>query len=126
MLQFTDQSTDPDGAADIVSWSWDLGDGMTSTTQNHTHTYNTAATFTVRLIVTDSQGQTGTAIKSVTVSMGGQPPPPPARGSSLKSFDTNNNNIIDDAEFFAIIDAWIAGQIDDATFFQAVASISMS
>ena len=46
-------------------------------------------------------------------------PPPSGGGSSLKSFDKNNNNRIDDDEFFAIIDAWIAGQIDDQTFFQA-------
>lgn len=48
------------------------------------------------------------------------PTPPPTGGpSSLKSFDTNSNNLIDDSEFFAIIDAWIAGQLDDATFFKA-------
>lgn len=40
--------------------------------------------------------------------------------STLKSFDINNNNLIDDPEFFAIIDAWIAGQINDSIFFQAV------
>ena len=28
--------------------------------------------------------------------------------------------MIDDPEFFDIIDAWIAGQIDDSTFFQAI------
>jgi hypothetical protein len=48
------------------------------------------------------------------------PPPPPPGGTTLQSFDTNNNNLIDDPEFFAIIDAWIAGQLSDTLFFQAV------
>ncbi len=48
------------------------------------------------------------------------PAPPPAGQTSLRDFDTNNNDLIDDGEFFAIIDAWVAGQIDNATFFQGV------
>lgn len=51
---------------------------------------------------------------------GGFPPPPPSGGGTLRSYDTNNNNIIDDPEFFNIIDAWIAGQLNDQVFFQAV------
>jgi len=47
---------------------------------------------------------------------------PPGGGllSTLKRFDANGNNLIDDGEFFAIIDAWIAGQLDNDTFFKAV------
>lgn len=46
---------------------------------------------------------------------------PPGGGfSPLKRFDINNNDLIDDPEFFQIIDAWIAGQLDDRTFFQAI------
>lgn len=119
-IQFTDQSTDPDGATDIASWSWDFGDGTTSTMQNPTHTYNVAATFTVRLIVTDNAGNQGTAIKGVAVNPTGTPPPPTGGTMDLESFDTNNNGVIDDPEFFAIIDAWVAGQIDNVLFFQAV------
>lgn len=48
------------------------------------------------------------------------PSPPPTGGpSSLKNFDANSNDRIDNEEFFAIIDAWIAGQLDNATFFKA-------
>ncbi len=54
----------------------------------------------------------------------GQPPspglPPPAASLPLEGFDENNNDILDDNEFFAVIDAWIAEQIDDATFFRAI------
>ncbi|MBU4256596.1 MAG: PKD domain-containing protein, partial [Candidatus Thermoplasmatota archaeon] len=37
-IQFTDTSTDVDGT--IVSWSWQFGDGVTSTLQNSTHQYS--------------------------------------------------------------------------------------
>ncbi len=54
--------------------------------------------------------------------IGGTPgtQPPPSGGSSLKSFDVNNNDLIDNEEFFAIIDYWMAGLIDNATFFKAI------
>ena len=50
----------------------------------------------------------------------GPPSPPRPGGGTLKSFDVNNNDLIDDAEFFAIIDAWINGQLDDVLFFDAI------
>ncbi len=47
-VNFTDAST---GSAGITSWSWDFGDGTTSTDQNPTHTYNTIGTYDVSLTV---------------------------------------------------------------------------
>jgi hypothetical protein len=41
-------------------------------------------------------------------------------GGTLKSYDMNNNNLLDDPEFFNIIDAWIASIIGDQMFFVAV------
>jgi gliding motility-associated-like protein len=58
---FTDGSTNPS------LWGWDFGDGGTGTTQNPTHTYTTAGTFNVTLIVTDSKGCTASVTKPVTV-----------------------------------------------------------
>lgn len=46
----------------ISQWSWNFGDGATSTAQNPTHTYNLAGSYTVSLTVT---GADGTASKSV-------------------------------------------------------------
>ncbi len=48
---------------------------------------------------------------------------PPSAGKRvlrLKRFDRNGNDLLDDPEFFAIIDAWVARELDDATFFLAI------
>jgi subtilisin len=63
---FTDTSTDSDGTID--GWSWNFGDGNTSTVQNPVHTYVADGTYTVSLTVTDNEGATGSTSKSVTVS----------------------------------------------------------
>ena len=65
---FTDTSTDSDGSVD--SWSWDFGDGATSTDQSPSHTYAASGTYTVELTVTDDMGATGSTSQSVTVSDG--------------------------------------------------------
>ncbi len=49
---FTDASTGP-----VTGWSWDFGDGGTSTLQNPPHTYNHAGDYTVSLTVTGPGGE---------------------------------------------------------------------
>jgi len=51
-LQFTDQSTDPDGT--VEEWAWNFGDGSTSTAQNPAHAFMAGGQFVVSLIVTDN------------------------------------------------------------------------
>jgi PKD repeat protein len=58
-------STDSDGT--IASYSWNFGDGSTSTTANPTHAYTTAGTYTAVLTVTDNGGLTDTDNATVTV-----------------------------------------------------------
>ncbi len=50
-VQFTDQST---GAP--TAWSWNFGDGGTSTAQNPSHTYAVAGSYTVTLTVSSAFG----------------------------------------------------------------------
>jgi dipeptidyl aminopeptidase/acylaminoacyl peptidase len=40
--------------------------------------------------------------------------------SSLEDFDADGDSRLNDGEFFAVIDAWVVGQIDDRTLFQAI------
>lgn len=49
-VQFTSQSTN------AVSWSWNFGDGYTSTLENPAHTYQDTGSYIVSLITTDSLG----------------------------------------------------------------------
>jgi gliding motility-associated-like protein len=63
---FTDSST-VGGGATINSWSWSFGDSGMSTSQNPTHNYPGAGTYSVDLIVTSSQGCIDTVSQSVNV-----------------------------------------------------------
>ena len=52
-VQFTDLSSVPGGAS---SWSWDFGDGGTSTVQHPMHTYTADGIYAVRLAVDGAAG----------------------------------------------------------------------
>ncbi|HKC35498.1 MAG TPA: PKD domain-containing protein, partial [Chitinophagaceae bacterium] len=58
-IQFTDQSTVSSGGGIITSWSWNFGDGVTSNSQNPSHTYTAAGFYTVSLLITSSTGCQG-------------------------------------------------------------------
>ena len=63
-VQFTDSTSN-----NPTSWSWDFGDDSTSIEQNPTHTYESAGTYTVSLIATNSAGaDTITKTGYITVS----------------------------------------------------------
>jgi type IV pilus assembly protein PilY1 len=65
IVNFQDSSVSNDG---IVSWSWDFGDGSTSSFQNPpAHEYIREGTYTAMLTVTESDGDTDTATVTVTV-----------------------------------------------------------
>ncbi len=66
-------SSDPDGT--ISSYSWDFGDGTSSTQADPTHTYTAAGTYTAVLTVTDNDGATGTDQVTITVNDAANQPP---------------------------------------------------
>ncbi len=63
-------STDTDGT--IASYAWDFGDGTTGAGAKVAHSYRTAGTYQVQLVVTDDAGATDRAVATVTVTA---PPP---------------------------------------------------
>ena len=69
-VQFTDASNP--GSGSIVSWSWNFGNGATSTLQNPFYTYTVSGTFYVSLTVTNSAGCSKTIVKPafITVATG--------------------------------------------------------
>jgi PKD repeat protein len=60
-VTFTDQST-----GSPFSWSWNFGDGTDSTEQNPKHTYTSAGTYTVNLVVSNANG-TNSKLTTITV-----------------------------------------------------------
>jgi PKD repeat protein len=68
-VSFTDLST-----GSPTSWSWNFGDGGTSTLQSPTHTYSTPGGYTVSLTVGNASGSD---TKSLAGYIGVTPPPAP-------------------------------------------------
>lgn len=62
----------------IVEYSWNFGDGGTGSGVTPSHSFGTAGTYSVVLVVKDDLGQTGTASKTVPVSSNSPSPPPTA------------------------------------------------
>jgi PKD repeat protein len=68
-------SRDADGS--IVGWTWNFGNGVTSSAPNPVHTYTVPGTYTAMLTVTDNAGATSTQAVTITVSA------PPAAASTV-------------------------------------------
>jgi PKD repeat protein len=62
---FADRSTDPDG--NLTAWQWSFGDGEGISARDASHAYQAAGTFTVTLTARDSEGESSSIQKQVTV-----------------------------------------------------------
>ncbi|HGY89785.1 MAG TPA: PKD domain-containing protein [Planctomycetes bacterium] len=77
VVAFSDLST-----GGVTSWSWDFGDGTTSTAQNPSHTYTSAGSFDVTLTVT-GPGGSDTLTKTAYVTATTTPPVADFSGTPL-------------------------------------------
>ena len=111
VASFTDTSTD-DGSID--SWSWDFGDGGSSSQQNPTHSYAVAGSYTVTLTVTDDQGETGNVSQQVTLTAPAANNPPSASFSvNVSELTANFTDSSSDADGNVVSWSWDFG--DGAT-----------
>jgi PKD repeat protein len=60
-------------SASVIHWLWDFGDGTSSNIANPEHIYTVAETYYVTLTVTDTNGCSNTASRTLTVNAGPQP-----------------------------------------------------
>jgi len=97
---FTDESTDSDGS--VVAWSWDFGDGSSSTAQSPAHTYGAAGDYNVTLTVTDDLGATDAETQTVTVAA---PAPPLALTGKRRG---RNRVLLDWTPASVSVDVWRA------------------
>jgi PKD repeat protein len=79
-------STDTDGL--IVGYLWEFGDGATSTDSAAVHTYQAGGTYSVKLTVTDDDGDSTSVTKPVTVTT-----PPPANVPPTAAFTATPNGL---------------------------------
>jgi len=81
---FVNLSTSQDTNDNIIAYTWTFGDGSpTASTPDAAHAYAAASTYTVSLLVIDSQGLRSTATRSVTVTA------PPAVAGPHASFNAS-------------------------------------
>ena len=59
-------STDSDGS--IATYTWDFGDNSAGAGVNPPHSYAAVGTYTVKLVVTDNLGATGTSSQNIAIS----------------------------------------------------------
>lgn len=64
--QFTDETTHPAGVT-LETWSWDFGDGNTSSSQNPGYFYSAAGTYDVTLIVSTNNGCEDTLTQTIII-----------------------------------------------------------
>jgi PKD repeat protein len=64
-ITFTDKSIA--GSSAITQWLWTFGEGTPTTSQNSAHTYTTSGDKTISLTVTDSNGRTSTATRTINI-----------------------------------------------------------
>lgn len=77
-ISFSATASDPDG--DPLGYTWDFGDGLTSTAMSPTHSFTTAGIYLVSLTVNDGKGESASCETDVAIAAA---PPPATDGEAL-------------------------------------------
>ncbi|HXK36848.1 MAG TPA: PKD domain-containing protein, partial [Candidatus Paceibacterota bacterium] len=89
-MNWMDVSVDASGSTDnygpIAAYDWAWGDGMTGSGMMATHTYSAEGWYTIVLTVTDSDGESGTAVMDVEAKMPVLPKAPIAMMTATVSY----------------------------------------
>ncbi|PWJ56040.1 PKD repeat-containing protein [Quadrisphaera granulorum] len=104
-----DASTSKDADGTVASYAWDFGDGSTGTGATPTHTYAAAGTYTVKVVVTDDKGATGTTTGTVTVTAPNQAPTAAFTGGAKDLVATFDASTSKDADGTVASYAWDFG-----------------
>jgi len=65
VIEFIDESYDPDG--EIVAWCWGFGDGKVSEGQTASHAYQHGGEYIIALTVTDDRGEAASQTQSLRI-----------------------------------------------------------
>lgn len=103
-IRFTDRST-----GGPTAWSWNFGDGETSTVQNPAHTYDAPGTYTASLTVRNSAGA-DTAARTIIVTA----PPAEVRDITLITSPPKGGTLLDRGTFaFTVTGPWSYIQVGE-------------
>lgn len=98
---FVDGSSDKDGS--VVAWSWNFGDGNSSTARSPSHSFAQAKTYNVELRVTDDDGLTAQRTISVPVTT---PNVPPMAGFQVSCTDLTCNFTDNSSDSDGSVTSW--------------------
>jgi len=130
-VTFSNQSSDPDGNADIATILWDFGDGTQHTAPNPSHTFSKSGTYNVVLSISDKAGHSVSASQTIQVSAS-------SGGSVALSIDqavarlvpndpaqSNADALVGDREIIMAIQYWILSSAVPNTGGQTISDAKM-
>jgi len=124
-----DGSSSSDSDGEIISYSWDFGDGGKGVGKTASHTYSTSGEYTVILTVTDDAKATDTYETSVVVSQPNRPPSDPevtgenkGTKNTLYSFTFSSSD--EDGDLIKYTIDWDDGTSTESDFLGNVSTFS--